>query len=142
MLSETLLAGGRRQRWFAPLRCALCPEAPDAQVAHASGVTVSRSERNEPLSFLRAPAVPPRTVLGAHVAAVVLTVGVMWLLHAAEHGGLLIVALGAGVYVAVLGGTLSIATRRAQVRAQRQRENLGAYLAERDHHLRADEERS
>jgi hypothetical protein len=84
------------------------------------------------------PTVPQHTVIGAHTAALALTAAVMWTLHVAEHGGLVVISLGAGVYVGVLGGMLMIATRRARVCERRQRENFAADVAERNERLHGD----
>ena len=75
------------------------------------------------------------TVFGAHAAALALTAAVMWMLHAAEHSGLIVIGVGVGVYAGVLEGTVMIASQRAERRDRRQRENFDAYLAERDGHI-------
>ena len=73
-------------------------------------------------------------MIGAQIVSLLLTAVVMWVLHSAEHGGLVVIGIGAGVYVVALGAMLTIAKLRAESHDRRVRDNFDADLADRNRH--------
>jgi uncharacterized protein (DUF2062 family) len=59
----------------------------------------------------------------------------MWVLHAGDHNTVLVVVVGVGTYSGLMGAWFWTATRLAQRRSERQRQNLAADLAERNRRL-------
>lgn len=71
-------------------------------------------------------------VVVAHVTTLSLTGVVMWFLHSGDHGSVVVLVVGLGVYIAGLTGTLAIGRARARRRDERQRANYDADIAERN----------
>jgi hypothetical protein len=70
-----------------------------------------------------------------HVTSLVLTGGVMWVLHTGDHSSGVVLGVSLGVYAAVLAGMLAIGRARARRRDERQRANYDADIAERNRRL-------